>query len=480
MFKQKNALALPPPLGDESSAESLGQNESFPLQTPGGVFHVRWDNSIETTAYGGIPGFIEFLNSAQLLDSWIDDCPLHYDSNNAPDKRSVLGTALLSVLAGHSRYAHVTSLRADGVNPRVLGMKKVVSEDSLRRAFSRLEEESARTWQQQHLVKTYLPLLARPWILDVDVTIKPLHGYQEGAVVSYNPHKPGRPCHAYHTYIMAGTRIVLDVEVTAGDEQSAAHTRPGLWHWLEKIPRSHWPHLLRGDCGFGSEHMMAWPENNGLHYLFKQRMTKKTRLLIDEVNLSGDWVPTAGGWEGTESTLRLSTWTRERRVVILRKLNKKRYKRVDGTNQDMEKEGTQNVISFEGFGEIVSRKDYDYQVLVTSRHEDIPFIAQLYRDRADAENVFDEMKNNWGWAGFTTQDISRSRIIAQIYNWWSIFVRIADPQKHHEAVTSRPLLKQSLARKTTTGGQSFLTITSTHGRKDKIARFFKNLARFLS
>ncbi len=29
------------------------------------------------------------------------------------------------------------------------------------------------------------PLLAEPWILDVDTTIKPLYGHQEGAVLGY-------------------------------------------------------------------------------------------------------------------------------------------------------------------------------------------------------------------------------------------------------------------------------------------------------
>jgi len=29
--------------------------------------------------------------------------------------------------------------------------------------------------------------------------------------------------------------------------------------------------------------------------------------------------------------------------------------------------------------------------------------AQLYRDRADCENSFDELKNQWGWGRFTTQ-----------------------------------------------------------------------------
>ncbi len=33
--------------------------------------------------------------------------------------------------------------------------------------------------------------------------------------------------------------------------------------------------------------------------------------------------------------------------------------------------------------------------------------GQLYRDRGDSENIFDEMKNQWGWGGFVTQDLAR-------------------------------------------------------------------------
>ena len=52
---------------------------------------------------------------------------------------------------------------------------------------------------------------------------------------------------------------------------------------------------------------------------------------------------------------------------------------------------------------------YEYAVLVTSLEQEILTIAQLYRDRADCENNFDELKNHWGWGGFTTQDLKRCR-----------------------------------------------------------------------
>ena len=41
---------------------------------------------------------------------------------------------------------------------------------------------------------------------------------------------------------------------------------------------------------------------------------------------------------------------------------------------------------------------YEHAVLVTNMAADILTLAQHYRDRGDAENNFDELKNQWvGW-----------------------------------------------------------------------------------
>jgi hypothetical protein len=73
----------------------------------------------------------------------------------------------------------------------------------------------------------------------------------------------------------------------------------------------------------------------------------------------------------------------------------------------------------------------------------------VYRDRGDAENIFDELKNQWGWGGFTTHDLARchlaARLVALLYNWWNIFARLAEPDRHMEAITSRPLLLHAIA-----------------------------------
>jgi hypothetical protein len=92
---------------------------------------------------------------------------------------------------------------------------------------------------------------------------------------------------------------------------------------------------------------------------------------------------------------------------------------------------------------------YEYAALVTSMQDEVRAIAQHYRDRGDSENNFDELKNQWAWAGFTTHDRKRcqmmARITALIYNWWTIFMRLGIPDKHAEAVSSRPLALHGIA-----------------------------------
>ena len=92
-------------------------------------------------------------------------------------------------------------------------------------------------------------------------------------MVGYNPKQPDRPSHVYHTYAMAGTRLVLDVEVAAGNEHGVNHTAPGLWALLDRLGRDLWPSLLRGDSGFGCEAIMREAEQRRLPYLFKLRQT---------------------------------------------------------------------------------------------------------------------------------------------------------------------------------------------------------------
>ena len=156
------------PAGDQPPIEQEAAFAPATLDTWAGPVRVEWDSTAPLTPHGQLPFFIEYLKVAGLFGALVADCPLTYSSPNAPEKRDVLGTTMLSVLAGHKRYAHITALRNDGVLPELLGMKKIVSEDAVRRGFKAIGEDEGREWLQRHLDYCTAPLLSEPWVLDMD------------------------------------------------------------------------------------------------------------------------------------------------------------------------------------------------------------------------------------------------------------------------------------------------------------------------
>jgi hypothetical protein len=313
------------------------------------------------------------------FEPWVEDCPLHYHSNNAPKKVNVLGSLFLSILSGHRRYAHITSLMSDRVNSKLLGMSKVVSND--------------------------------------------------------------------------------------------------LVALLNRLPIDSKPEFVRGDIGWGTDNVMTEMEGINQHYLFKLKRSNNVKKLIYRHHCLGEWSYINKEWEAKEDVLQLQGWEKERRVVVVRR----RLSSDHIIGIECEKEGQQQLAFIDGPEDI---RAYEYSVLVTNLKDDLVTLFYHYRDRADCENNFDEIKNQWGWGGYTTKNIKScqfmARMIALVYNWWNLFVRLAIPQKHHEAITSRPLLLSSIGRLTEHGRQKKMVITSTHGDIEKLKNAYRRVIHFFN
>jgi hypothetical protein len=469
---------IPHPLG-EADNEPLDYPPPHHVETPGGSFQVRWEEDPGISPHGVLTYFLEFLRVSGIWEEFVEQCPLTYTSPNAPTKAEILGTILCGVLSGHRRYAHITGMRGDSVLPKLLGISKLRSEDSIRRAFAHQDEEALTLWMDLQTDKTYSALLEHDWVLDLDATIKTLYGHQEEARVGYNPMKPGRPSHVYQVMVLAAAKLVLNVDVQAGNLTASEYTQPTLWGWLESRDRKDWPTFLRGDIAHGNERMMSGAEERAVPYLFKIRQTKGVGQLVSRLAARGDkagWRTAGQGWEGVESHLQLQGWSRSRRVIVLRRRLKERPKAAKEQSSQLKLPGW----AWEHKG----GEWYEHAVLVTSWEEkDIMAVAQAYRDRADSENMFDELKNQWGWTGFSTQDLKRSqlmaRMVALIFNWWSLFTRMASGEKHGEAITTRPQFLEGIARYTKHANQRYLSISSLHAKAKKIANVITSISTWL-
>ncbi len=199
--------------------------------------------------------------------------------------------------------------------------------------------------------------------------------------------------------------------------------------------------------------------------------------LLERLFRSEEWEPAGKGWQGIRTELMLQGWSRPRPLVVLR-----RQIRNDLALTQPDPAAPKQLSL--GLAEIVDHGVlYEYAVLVSSLDEEVATIARHYRERADAENNFDELKNQWSWSGFTTQDLLRCQVLARIaalvYNWWTLFTRLAIPDKHGEAITTRPLLLHGIARRTCHGHQTTVTITSLHARARKMKEALQRASAFL-
>lgn len=138
----------------------------------------------------------------------------------------------------------------------------------------------------------------------------------------------------------------------------------------------------------------------------------------------------------------LSGWDCPRRVVIYRRAH---TRKAPPKKPDMALEGTCAQQAESINLELVedAALTYEYAVYVTNLERDVSQLRGLYNPRGDNENCYDELKNQWGWGGFTLRNLARSELMANlvalIYNLWSVYIKLVDPLVAREAITFRPM-----------------------------------------
>ena len=268
-------------MGKYTTNQLPAGHEAAPARTIdalGGEFDCRWDNETPLSTGGHNALMSAFLKAGGVFDRLVESCPLRLTSPNAPTNRETLGTAIVGMVNGSSRYRHFDTLGGDTATAEMFGLRKLMSCDSVRRNLKAIPEREGLAWIWAANLRLLGPLLDQDYILDLDPTVKPLYGHQEGAELGHNPQKPGRTSHCYHTLCIAKLRLVLGIVIHAGNETSGIYSADMLDRFLKWLSGRQRPKLVRGDVGFGNETVIACCEANRAPYLFKVR---RTRLVKD-------------------------------------------------------------------------------------------------------------------------------------------------------------------------------------------------------
>lgn len=378
------------------------------------------------TPYGGLVAWSAFLKKLGLVGDLAQRFPGQRSSPNALSVMDVLQSFMLNCLCEGQRFAHVRSLQGDRGVAMVMGMKRVSGEDAFPRMIKKLEKGEVRKWIGWTERELY-GALPREFVADWDSTVTTRYGHQEDTEVGYNPQKPGRRSHHPLLCVVAGSRLTLHMEWRKGNEVSAG----GWQEAMEKL----WAHptirerlkLNRGDKSFGQEKIMLWHEQEKIRpkYLFSLRLSPNVKRALVKVPWAyWEGKPTHGMEVIAESELQLEGWSCQRRVVFARTM-KPRGERSPQAE----------------FWGIPEEEVHAYVTNLTRDEASPEQVVLMHRKRGDAENVFDELKNQWGFRGFcSTRSIvteTSARLLLLTYNLWSLFVVLLTGEKHREAITSR-------------------------------------------
>ena len=128
----------------------ISKDAKIDIPAYGGRMDVRWDPGTKVTASGGLAYFALFLKTTGLFESLCSDFPVDYRSNNSCSKRDIVGTMVLAILFGKDRYVQINALRNDTAAMELLGLGRIVSEDTVRRSLRKADGKALDDWLSRH------------------------------------------------------------------------------------------------------------------------------------------------------------------------------------------------------------------------------------------------------------------------------------------------------------------------------------------
>ena len=426
----------------------------------------------ELTPYGGIVAFDHFLNQTGIIKILADNYPKLRTSPNATPVGDILKGMTMNFLLGGTRFAHQRRLQDDRAVAQIFGLERgrINGEDAFRRLTEKLEKEEMRHWMSKGEEFIYYATPSS-YIADWDSTVITKYGEQEDTEIGYNPRKPGRKSLHPLVCVIADTRLALHMSWRPGNTVSSTNWVEAMEEVYKNPLAQERLTLNRGDIGFGQEKIMAWHEVEGLkrpQYLFKLKLTKNVKRAIAQI----EWPERLASENRVEIEqiaeleLKLQGWSTARRVVVTRLIRES-------------KDGGQN--------QLWDIPEVQYQAYVTNLRIDQADGSQVvlcYRKRADSENVFDELKNQWGFEGFSSRKAvvaeSASRLLLIVYNLWSLFVRVlSERDGHTEAVTSRYELLMLPGRLVKSGRQKTVKLSIGEKLRNHLKAAYTRLQEWL-
>ncbi|MBL8293998.1 MAG: IS1380 family transposase [Bryobacterales bacterium] len=336
------------------------------------------------TAYGGllpVATMLEKLGFQQLLEETLT---IGRRTRAMPAYRFVLGMVLV-LYVGFSRLNHLRFVEREPMLTGILKVPRVPPQCTFWRFLAALHLSMAgrllrvqqilrqRVWQTAHVDLKTIPL-------DTDTTVNTLFGHQMGGRKGYNPKNKGKKSYQPMLTFLAETREYIGGELRNGDRPTGAQIARHLESVFAALPKGIETMCARADSGFYCAEAVQAYAKAGVQFILSAR---KTSRLIDELR--------AAQWTGSPKTdadgqcefrYQPEGWDQAYRFIALR-YEKKKAATAEGQPEQYQ---------------LFDTPEYSYRVFVTNMREGIALLTWFYNQRAGAENLIKEAKNDAGMA----------------------------------------------------------------------------------
>jgi hypothetical protein len=337
----------------------------------------------EVTAWGGLAllkKMFDQMGLATALSSW--DLP-QPRSNRGYTPPQLIEQFIVSIWCGASRFAHADTVRMDRTLTRLFGWERAAGQRSIVRLFQRFDMARNELVQRQAYRWLFSQMTALKRItLDLDSTVLPRHGTQEGAARGYNPGRRGHLSHHPLMAFIAEARMVANFWLRPGNVSSAHNVQQFLESTLDHLGDMK-VGLLRADSGFFSQSFLNTLEEKALPYIIAARLT---RPLQQKLYQAKGWWAVSKGIELTEISYQCGSWDKPRRIVVVRQAIAERQN-APGKLLRL-------------FADDPDIQGWRYGAFVTSLELSNIEVWRLYRGRADCENRIKELKSDFGLNAF--------------------------------------------------------------------------------
>jgi hypothetical protein len=415
--------------------------------------------SKEITPWGGmvfLNQMLKKMNFRTLIDK-NTDLP-QSGSNRGYKTSTIIEGFITSIWCGANKFLHTEVTRHDNVLAQIFGWKSTPGQDTYKRFFSKFTQSKNHNISEYFYSWIFDNLKFDNFTLDIDSSVMTRYGTQDGAKKGYNPSKKGRPSHHPLIAFIADVKLVANMWLRSGDTSSANNFQGFLEDTLSKL-KNKTVGLIRLDSGFFQSNILDYLETKSMNYVIAARFTKPIQRIIAS---NTNWIVLDNGIEICEQMYQSETWSRQRRLVVVRQRIKDRPKATGKQLRMFEDE------------EIY--KNYRYSAYVTSLTLPGAEVWRIYRGRGDAENRIKELKYDFGFDSFNLKDFYATEAaltFAMIaYNLMALFRTFVLQEKtqktlstlryrtfamgaYFEKVNDKLVLKIALTKKEETGLVAF-------------------------